>query len=328
MKIIIDNKVPYIRPLLDGLGADIRFMEPRDITRDAVADADALIVRTRTRCDASLLGGSRVKFVGTATIGLDHIDIPWCRANGITVANAPGCNAPAVAQWVFRVIARLRPDARVLGIVGVGNVGSLVARWARSMGMEVLLNDPARQARGELPEGVSLDEIAARADVVTFHPTLNPTSFHLASTQLFNAMSGRDVLLLNASRGPVVDTRALVAALRDGRVADAAIDTWEGEPRLGADALELMSLARIATPHIAGYSLPGKKRAALMVANALRRSLGVAEVEIPGLPPVANEMTLARVADSYDILADDANFRAAPTELERLRDTYALRPEA
>ena len=153
MRIIVDSHIPNIQGLIEPR-AQVLYLEPCDITRDAVCDADALIVRTRTRCNGDLLDGSRVRFIGSATIGMDHIDLGYCTAHGITVRNAPGCNAPAVAQWVFCAIdawmrARNITTTRglTLGIVGVGHIGSIVARWARQLGFTVLLNDPPRENR-------------------------------------------------------------------------------------------------------------------------------------------------------------------------------------
>lgn len=153
MKIIVDSHIPHIRGLIEPR-AEVIYLEPADITREAVLDADALIVRTRTRCDSALLDGSHVRFIGSATIGTDHIDLDYCASHGITVRNAPGCNAPAVAQWVFCAIhAWMRahgftsPSGLTLGIVGVGHIGSIVARWARQLGFTILLNDPPRENR-------------------------------------------------------------------------------------------------------------------------------------------------------------------------------------
>ncbi len=151
MRIVVDSHIPHIQGLIEPF-ANVEYLEPVDITTSAVREADALIVRTRTRCNAALLDGSRVKFIGSATIGTDHIDLDYCSSHGITVRNAPGCNAPAVAQWVFCAIAAwmrhhniATPDGLTLGIVGVGHIGSIVARWGRQLGFNVLLNDPPRE---------------------------------------------------------------------------------------------------------------------------------------------------------------------------------------
>ena len=180
MKVIVDSHIPHIQGLIEPY-AEVLYLEPGDINREAVHDADALIIRTRTRCDAALLDGSCVRFIGSATIGTDHIDLDYCATHGITVHNAPGCNAPAVAQWVFCAIAawmRQRhitsPVGLTLGIVGVGHIGSIVARWGRALGFTILLNDPPREMAEKT--GMTLDtvflpleELQRRCDIITFH---------------------------------------------------------------------------------------------------------------------------------------------------------------
>lgn len=328
---VVDSHIPFIREPLARLG-DVRVLAPADIDAAAVADADALLVRTRTRCDAALLAHSKVRFAGTATIGFDHIDRDWCEANGIRAVNAPGCNAPAVAQYVFATLARLinRPLTQyTLGIVGVGHVGSIVERWARAMGMRVLLCDPPRQ-QAEGGDGWStLHDIAVQADIVTFHTPLTrdgdcPT-FHLADRNFFRSLR-RAPVIINAARGPVVDTQALIDAIRDGIVGPTIIDTWEGEPSISR---ELLGLVDIATPHIAGYSLQGKIRATAMVLDELCRFFGVERppLGVPEPPQVPDEVTLAAVAASYDPMTDDRALRRHPDSFERLRDEYDLRDE-
>ena len=176
INVVVDSHIPYLEGVLEPLG-DVRVLAPEKITAEAVADADILLIRTRTKVGQALLGDNpRCSFAGTCTIGLDHIDAAYCREHGITAVNAPGCNAPAVAQYVFSAIARLinRPvDQYVLGIVGVGNIGKLVQKWAEGLGMRVMLCDPPRQ-RAEGGDGwCSLDDIAREADIVTFHTIIN-----------------------------------------------------------------------------------------------------------------------------------------------------------
>ncbi|WP_168185217.1 NAD(P)-dependent oxidoreductase [Duncaniella dubosii] len=198
-------------------------------------DADILLTRTRTKCNSALLDASPCTFIGTATIGTDHIDLDYCRSKGIEVANAPGCNAPAVGQYVLAAIARnLKPGEtfadKTLGIIGAGNVGSLVGRWARATGMKVLLNDPPKEEQGD--DGncyVSLDEIAEKCDVITIHTPLttgakHPT-FHLVGKEFLSGLVRRP-LLINSARGPVTDTVALKQAYTDGLVSALAIDCW------------------------------------------------------------------------------------------------------
>lgn len=213
MKVIIENKIPFIKGLLEPIVDNVTYLSPDKITNEALRDADALITRTRTRCDARLLDGTACKFIATATIGTDHIDLDYCKANGITVANAPGCNAPAVAQYVFGSIAMWRKavdDRRPLssltiGIVGVGHVGSIVERWARQLGMKVLLCDPPRAEREGDAMFTDMASIARLADVITFHTPMarqgaHPT-FHLLDGS-FTAELGRKPLVINSSRVP------------------------------------------------------------------------------------------------------------------------------
>ena len=329
--IVVDSYIPFLQGLLEPYFS-VSVLQLADITPEAVRHAHALLVRTRTRCDAALLAGSSVRFVGTATIGYDHIDRTWCADNGIVTTNAPGCNAPAVAQYVFAAIARLinRPvDQYTIGIVGVGHVGGIVEQWARSLGMKVMRCDPPRQQAEGGSDWFTLDQVAEQADIVTFHTPLTRTgdcpSFHLADADFF-ARLRRAPIIINAARGPVVDTDALIAAINAGTVGPVAIDTWEGEPAIRTD---LMDLVDIATPHIAGYSRDGKIRATRMVLDRLADTFALPHIEMTTeqAAPIPSAVRLTRVADSYDIMADDAILRSAPADFERLRDNYHLRPE-
>ena len=233
MKVIVENHIPYIKSRLEPF-AEVLYLPAAEITAEAVRDVDALIVRTRTRCDAKLLSGSRCSFVGTATIGTDHIDLAFCRENGITAVNAPGCNAPAVAQYVHSVIAR-HMQARgitdchrlTLGIVGVGHVGSIVERWARQLGFKVLLCDPPRARKEGAGAFVPLETIAAEADIITFHTPLTRSgedaTYHMCD-EAFIARLSHCSLLMNSARGEIADNAALVAALESGKIGNVAID--------------------------------------------------------------------------------------------------------
>ena len=334
--IIVDAYVPYIGDIFSGI-ASVTYLPPAQITPDAVADADALIVRTRTRCDAALLAHSRVSFVGTATIGTDHLDLPWLASLGIRAVNAPGCNAPAVAQYVLASILTIHPSPQglTLGVVGVGHVGRIVAAWASALGMNVLLCDPPRAA-AEGPAGfTSLADIAARADIITLHtphtkaPAPYPTH-HLADARFFASLRRKPVVI-NAARGPVVDNAALITALRSGTVSHAVLDCWEGEPNLDP---ALLAAATIATPHIAGYSIEGKQRATQTVVNHLLEHLGATRRLDLGVTPSAAALTTipsaASILASYRPLDDTAALRSAPslpTTFESLRNHYPLRHE-
>ncbi len=321
MEIIIENHIPYIHGVLEQCGHTVSYLAPEQITPQSVSNADAIVIRTRTRADEALLDGSRVKHVVTATIGTDHIDTAYCQRAGIRVSNAPGCNAPAVAQYVLASIASIYGPQRLpeltLGIVGVGHVGKIVERWARALGMKVLRCDPPRAAREGDAGFVSLGEIAAEADVVTFHTPLDDTTRHLCGSEFISRLRRRP-MIINAARGAVADTDALADALESGTVSAAAIDCWEGEPRISS---RLLQLAAIATPHIAGYSAEGKMRASAMAAAAVDSA-----ARLP-LPAVSDAPTLDRIIATYDPMADTAALRAEPTAFEALRNSYRYRPE-
>lgn len=312
MRILIESHIPFIRGLAEAAGHHVEYLEPEQFTPEAVKEADALIIRTRTKCNARLLEGSKVKKIATATIGTDHIDIDFCRRNAIEVFNAPGCNAPGVAQYVLSIIARLRPDCKCLGIVGVGHVGSIVERWARANGINVLLCDPPRAAAEGKEKFVSLEEIARRCDVITFHVPLDRTTYHMINSELLSIASP-DALIINAARGPVADTQSLLEASQA-----LAIDCWEGEPEINRD---LLAKAAIATPHIAGYSLEGKQRATAMALHAI-----LPEIEMP-IPPVAEAPSLLNIKESYDPETETVTLKQNPTGFEQLRNEYAYRPE-
>lgn len=347
MKIIVDNHIPNIQGLIEPR-AEVLYLEPGDITRDVVRDADALVIRTRTRCDAALLDGSRVRFIGSATIGTDHIDLDYCTSRGITVRNAPGCNAPAVAQWVFCAIAawmRSRdigsPDGLTLGVVGVGHIGSIVARWGRALGFTVLLNDPPRAMaektditeKTEMTDGTEtavdggflpLEELQRCCDIITVHTPLTrggqwPT-WHLFDQAFLDGLA-HCRLILDAARGAIADNEALL-----GWKGDVALDCWENEPNISR---ELLEKAIVATPHIAGYSREGKQRGTAMMLEALnefyRWEIPVPTIESPATG--AAQVTLAGIAASYDILADTAALKATPAAFESLRNHYAHRQE-
>ncbi len=334
--LIIDNAIPYLEGRLEE-HFDCRILSPDEITPAAVADARGLLVRTRTRCDASLLDNSKVEFVATGTIGLDHFDIPYLNSRGIHWQNAPGCNAPAVAQYTWRALLELGfdPSRHTLGVVGKGNVGSVVADWGRRLGAKVIVCDPPRAVAGLKDEDyLPLHELMERSDAVTFHTplirqkgetpqTAFPT-YHLADAEALGRLRDGSILV-NAARGGVVDENAL-AGIKAGKNLKTAIDTWEGEPNFN---LESLKAADIATFHIAGYSRQGKERATFAILDGLERHFGV-ELDKSGLtgpyvPP--KTLDIQTIRSSYDIWADDKKMRETPRDFENLRDFYPLREE-
>ena len=342
MKIIADSHIPFLKGRLEPL-ARIEYIEPSEFVPERVKDADALLIRTRTRCDAPLLEGSHVRLIATATIGMDQFNLPWCRSHGIECLNSPGCNAPGVAQYVWSSLLRLgmEPGRHRVGVVGYGNVGSIVAEWGARMGFEILVNDPPKAAispDGELHPAygreVPLDELLRLSDAVTLHTPLtrdgNHPSYHLIS-ESETALMKPGAVLVNAARGPVTDTQALIAARADKGLR-LVIDTWEGEPQISE---ELLRRTDIASYHIAGYSLEGKQRATRAVVEHVCHFFGLG---LPGLSDLAtaykplaatmkpDEIRRA-ITDSFDPLEIMRQLRAAPGRFEPLREAYIYRPE-
>lgn len=329
--IVIEGNIPFAHGLLEP-HAKVSYPAPAEITPGLMADADALITRTRTRCDSSLLSASPCSIIASATIGLDHVDIPYCTSRGIEVCNAPGCNAPAVAQYVMASIISIHGldlQGLTLGIVGVGHVGSIVARWAESTGMKVLLCDPPRSRRENSAIFTDIDIIAAEADIITFHTPLTKSgpdaTYHLCDATFLSKLRRRPVII-NSARGPIVDTPALIDAIRTERVSHAVIDCWENEPDISP---ELLHLATIATPHIAGYSRQGKIRATKMAVAAVSRHFGwpepVMHEEVPDHAP--DSVDTRDVADSYSPEVDTIRLKEDPEQFESLRNNYNLRNE-
>ena len=331
LNFVIERNVPFIAGLLEPY-ANVSYLAADEFTPATVKNADALIVRTRTRCDEDLLAKSRCRFIGTATIGTDHIASEWCEAHGITVINAPGCNAPAVAQYVFASIMQLanRPIGQyTIGIVGVGHVGSIVERWARGLGMKVLICDPPRQRAEGGENWSSLEEIAEKADIITFHTPLtregDDRTFHIADEAFFASLR-RAPIIINSARGPIVDTPALVEALDNGLVSSAVIDCWENEPEI---SLELLERAAIATPHIAGYSHDGKVRATQMILDAITTFFYLPRVNTLAATPkgIARSVRPLDIVESYNPLVDTVALKNDPSSFEALRNNYRYRSE-
>lgn len=342
MKILIDQFVPYIAEALAPY-AEVVSVDGRSLTPAEVADADALVVRTRTRCNEALLGGAHaLKFVGTATIGYDHIDQPYLASRGVTFTSAAGCNARGVLQWVAAALAHLakkqgwKPEEKTLGVVGVGHVGSLVAEYGKAWGFRVLCSDPPREKAEGLNESdgfVPLERLLEESDIVTLHTPLlregeHPT-YHLADND-FLAKMHSGATLLNASRGEVADTEALLA---HSERLTLCLDVWEGEP--DNINLGLLEATEIATPHIAGYSLQGKANASAIVLRSLARRLGIGELEEwypegirPSTPqPIGWEEMCSRIDDHCHLLDETTRMKRHPHDLEDRRNTYPLREE-
>ncbi len=330
MKIIVDNKIPYIQEKLHLLADEVVALNGAAISAADVRDADALIVRTRTRCDESLLKDSKVQFVATATIGFDHIDADYLKRAGIAWTSCPGCNAASVAQYVESSLLLLQQERGVslpqstIGIVGCGHVGSKVKTVAERLGMRILICDPLLGN----PDFVPLSVIEQDADIITFHVPLtregNYATWHMADESFFHRLH-KTPYIINTSRGEVVDNTALLTALLQGKVRDTVIDVWEGEPHLNE---ELLRCVFIGTPHIAGYSADGKANADNMVIDALCQHFGLphpGKVQPPKLP--AGFQYTGNPLELYHPMRDSEALKANPTKFEDLRNHYPLRRE-
>ena len=312
--IVVDSGIPFLEGVFEPW-FEVRRIAGSEICPAVIRDAVALVVRTRTRCDEALLAASSVRIVATATIGTDHIDSGYCASRGISVVSAPGCNAAAVAQYVMAALHALSLDTpgSTLGVVGVGHVGSLVAEAGRRAGMRVLLSDPPREALEGSEAFAPLHELLHAADVVTLHIPLWAENRDFADEAFFSAMKS-GASLVNASRGEVVDEVALLAARP--RIGKLVIDVWKNEPDIN---LDLLSAADIATPHIAGYSVQGKMNGTKAVVRAIGEHFGIEQLKRFEIIDVALPQ------QAYDILADDAALRAAPSAFESLRTHYTYR---
>lgn len=347
MKIIIDDKIPYIHGALEPY-AEVVYLPGPKTTAEVVRDADAIITRTRTICNEALLSGSTVKIIASATIGYDHIDTNYCDRAGIKWTNAPGCNASSVGQYIASAMLVMADKkgwdlaGKTIGIVGVGNVGSKVAKIAEILGMRVLLNDPPR-ARKEGDAGfAALEKILEDADLITLHVPLNQegvdATWHMADEQLFARMT-RKPIFINSCRGEVVKTSALKEAIMAGQVSGTVVDCWENEPDID---LELLGMVDLATPHIAGYSRDGKANGTEMSVQAVSRFLGLgsrnwkaANVEKPAVPEIlidgtsksTRQILSEAILATYDIREDDARLRASVSTFEKQRGDYPVRRE-
>ncbi len=340
MKIVVDNAIPFVEGVFEPY-AEVVYKPGSDICSDDVRDADALLVRTRTRCDARLLEGSGVRMIASATIGMDHIDCGYCASHGIYVQNAPGCNAGGVMNYVFSalygVAARKGMDltGKTFGIVGVGNVGGRVEAAARLLGFNVLLCDPPRAEREGGAQFCSLEHLLAGSDIVSLHLPLDSTTEKMADRVFFDRMR-QNAFFINTCRGEVVDE----AALKEARpkLGPVIIDTWNNEPFIDG---ELLSMADIATPHISGYSLQGKQKGTAAAVRAVARFFEITEL-FEFFPPAGSGSFSAvhletagksqgeiasAIQYNYPIFTDDFLFRTNPEGFESIRTEYNYRNE-
>ena len=352
MKILADENIPYVKEVFSHLG-EVVTVAGRAITREKAADADLLLVRSITRVDEGLLKGSRVKFVGTATIGFDHVDVKYLASRDIRFTSAPGSNATSVAEYVVSALFNLskkhgfRLRGRSIGVIGAGNVGSRVAARCRALGMEVRLNDPPLAAASKRPEYRPLEALLD-CDILTFHVPLEKSG-PCPTWKMINApfleKTKKGLILFNTSRGDVADEKAIKTFMAAGHFKAVALDVWENEPRIDVD---LLAKTDIGTPHIAGYSFDGKVKGTEMIYRAAVEFLGVESLWRLTLPPPpvpeiaftgeereAEACLAAAVTAVYDVTNDSLALKkmagmekaAQGPYFDRLRREYPVRRE-
>jgi erythronate-4-phosphate dehydrogenase len=347
MLVIADDKIPFLKGALEPF-TDIEYCPGDQITSERIRCADALLIRTRTKCNRLLLEGSGVKFIGTATIGYDHIDTEYCHQHGIYWTSAPGCNAASVNQYIASVLVSLsrkqdfKLKDRVLGVVGVGHVGSKVVETSELLNMRVYLNDPPRVRNEGLCGFITLDSIIRECDIITFHVPLSydgpDKTYHMVDEILLSRLNP-GTIIINSSRGEIADTKALKKTVPEGKIESLVLDVWENEPEIDS---KLLAMTAIATPHIAGYSADGKAKGTAMVVQALSRffDLGIEDWEPEDIPKpektaivincrhldiesILGEAILA----TYQVEQDDRRLRSSVETFEKQRGNYPLRRE-
>lgn len=344
MKIVADNKIKYLSNVFDNL-ADIVFLKGSEISNLDLKDADALLVRTRTICNKKLLENTNVKFVGTATIGYDHIDIDYLKNNNIEWQSSPGCNSGSVCQYFLAALVCLIENYKLdtkqitIGIIGLGNVGQKIYKACKVLGINVLAYDPFKQNDKNLDINfVSLQEIQKKSDIITFHVPLTknceyPTYLMCDNNFIQNLKD--NVIIINSSRGDVVDNKALLEAINNKKLLDAVIDVWQNEPDIN---LELLQKIIISTPHIAGYSMDGKADASRQIVRKLAKKFNLPLLDFEPKTPICNLHKLLYqdlmqnnwmqiVKSSYDIKKESDALKQNPELFESFRENYALRSE-
>lgn len=349
IKIVADNKIPFLRGVLEPY-AEIEYYPGGEISNDKIRDADALIIRTRTNCNAELLEHSNVKLITTATIGFDHIEKEYCDRNEVKWINAPGCNSNSVMQYFTSAILNIAQSENInlaekkIGIVGVGNVGRKIQKVSKILGMSVLLNDPPRERVEGHQNFCDLENIISDSDIISFHVPLNKEgidkTLHLADEDFFNLLKKKPIII-NSSRGEVVKTLAIKKALQGEQVSNVVLDVWENEPEID---LELLELVDFGTPHIAGYSADGKANGTSVCVNTINKffNLGLSTNWYPENIPLAKngnkikidcdnredqEVISEVISATYSIALDDETLRNSPETFEFQRGNYPIRRE-
>lgn len=347
ISIVIDAKIPFIKGVLEPY-ANVIYAEGSEITTHTVKNADALIIRTRTHCNEELLRGSSVQFIATATIGTDHIDTDYCDAHNITWTNAAGCNSGSVYQYIASALAwllqneKVKLDSSTLGVIGCGHVGSKIVHLGKTLGMNVLINDPPLERAGH-QDLVSLEYLLKNSDIVSIHTPLSRTgqdkTMHLFNAQMLNLLKP-GAWFINSSRGEVVDGTALEAALAKHELGGAILDVWEHEPAISTS---LLTQATLCTPHIAGYSADGKAMATQMSIRSLSDHFGIElnqwrsdSIPLPQNDVIINlnahnktlsDLFCEAILKTYDIIQDDKQLRNDIPGFEKQRGSYPVRRE-
>ncbi|MCK5528286.1 MAG: 4-phosphoerythronate dehydrogenase [Kiritimatiellae bacterium] len=355
MKIICSTNMPLVKEAFSTIG-EATILEGRTITADDLKDADIFATRSTTKVNEALLAGSKVKFVGTATIGIDHMDTDYMESNNIKWCFSPGCNANSVSEYLVAGLLHLARkhsftlEGKTIGVIGIGNVGKRVVKKAEALGMRVLQNDPPRERAENSSQFVSLEKIVQESDIITVHVPLTKdgidATYHLADSKFF-AKCKQDLIFIDAARGPVVDTPALISAIDGGKVSYCIMDTWEGEPDL---IQELLDKVDIGTPHIAGHSYEGKVQGTIMVFEQACEFFGITsdwdpepfmpeaivpEISIDAKGRQDEEVLQEIISKIYDIKVDDSDLREISSKIgddrkahfDKLRKSYPMRRE-
>jgi erythronate-4-phosphate dehydrogenase len=358
MRIVADENIPQAAAALSFLG-DVELLPGRTLSRAQLAKCDLLFVRSVTKVNRALLDGTPVQFVATATTGTDHLDTEWLTQARIAFDSAAGSNARSVVEYVIAALLEValhaKPcsedslEGKTLGIIGHGRIGGQIARLAPRLGLRVIACDPPRERAGERDANgeayLPLLEVMAKSDIVTCHVPLVPDGIDrttgLLDARALDAMR-TGALLINSSRGDVVDEGALLARTQRGDIAPPVLDVWDAEPRIDPD---MMATTALSTPHIAGYSFDAKLAGTRMVAESAARFVGATCDWRPQFPHLDNaHITISSSAGAHPIFAlrdavrhaysireDDSRLRAGegdlPTRFDLLRRTYPVRRE-
>ena len=334
MRIVADAAIPYLQGVLEPF-AEVSYCDSNAINHATCKDADALLIRTRTRCDAQLLAGTKIRFIGTATIGTDHIDTNYCQTQGICVANAPGCNAWAVVQWVVSLLVSLQRYSaitlydRPVGIVGCGAIGERLAQQLELFRIPVLRCDPFLERESPM-QYTSLSRLARECAIISIHTPLTSSgahpTYHLLDRAFFRSLRNKPYIL-HAARGGVVDDYELYSAFLAHDIAGFYLDVYEDEPNVPQAILEA---ATVATPHIAGYSIEGKWTATTRIVQRIGEFFGwstppLVSVSDDEQRPLLMGDSLGDLARSYEPQRDSRMLKNAPQRFENLRREYTLR---